>query len=154
MGFNYERGVDCMLENFGHRTESIMSHVFQHHPRAQNLWERFTRYDKIAPGQSQCGNVHFAPSSAHDYDWGNPRAVWSFCDDWYSFPDLGGQGRMVERSEWGGGDMRLLHLGWLKHLPHVAGVTNGVGNNWWEYLALARNPDRPDQAASTRLGRH
>ncbi|MFO0985361.1 MAG: hypothetical protein U1E76_27120 [Planctomycetota bacterium] len=28
MGFNYERGVGEMLEDFGHRTESIMTHVF------------------------------------------------------------------------------------------------------------------------------
>ena len=112
------------------------------------------RYDKIAPGQSQCGNVHFAPSSARDYDWGNPRQVWSFCDDWYSFPDLPGQGRMVDRSEWGGGDMRLHHLWWLKHLPHVAGETYGVGNNWWEYLALARDPDHPARPAGSRLGMH
>jgi hypothetical protein len=152
MGFNYERGVDCMLENFGHRTESIMSHVFRHHPHEQNLWERFIRYDKIAPGLSQCGNVHFAPSSARDYDWGNPRQVWSFCDDWHSFPDLPGQGRMVDRSEWGGGDMRLHHLWWLKHLPHVAGETYGVGNNWWEYLALARDPDHPARPAGSPLG--
>ena len=29
MGFNFERGVGCMLEDFGHRTESIMTHVFR-----------------------------------------------------------------------------------------------------------------------------
>src|SRR5215218_1208589 len=52
MAFNYERGVDCMLENFGHRVESIMSHVFRNHPREQNLWDVFTRYDQVAPGQS------------------------------------------------------------------------------------------------------
>ena len=61
---------------------------------------------------------------------------------------------MVECSEWGGGDMRLHHLWWLKHLPHVTGETYGVGNNWWEYLALARDPDRPALPASARLGRH
>jgi len=29
MGFNYERGVGEMLEDLGHRAESILSHVFE-----------------------------------------------------------------------------------------------------------------------------
>src|SRR5262245_36027646 len=134
MAFNYERDVGCMLENFGHRTESIMSHVFRNHPAPQNLWERFIRYDKIAPGQAQCGNVHFAPNSERDYDWGNRRPVTSFCDDWYSFPELPGSARTVSCAEWGNGDMRAHHMWWLKHLPHVAGETYGVSNNWWQYI--------------------
>jgi len=134
MAFNYERGVDCMLENFGHRTESIMSQVFRNHPRDQNLWELFTRYDQRAPGQSHCGNVHFAPSSQRDYDWGNRRAVHSYCDSWHSFPDLAGPGRAVTCAEWGNGDMREHHRWWLSHLPHVLGQTWGVSNNWWQYI--------------------
>lgn len=139
MAFNYERGVDCMLENFGHRVESIMSRVFSRHRRDQHLWDLFTRYDKVAPGRAQCGNVHFAPNSLHDYDWGNRRYVLSACDDWYRFPDMTGQAREVNCAEWGGGDMRGHHLWWLSHLPHVAGETYGVGNNWWEYILLRRN---------------
>ena len=27
----------------------------------------------VAPGQAALGNVHFAPNSERDYDWGNPR---------------------------------------------------------------------------------
>jgi hypothetical protein len=134
MAFNYERDVDCMLENYGHRVESIMSQVFARHAPQQNLWELFTRYEKSHPGQSQCGNVHFAPSSERDYDWGNPRPVLSACDDWYAFPDLRGRARVVDRSEWGGGDMRLHHIWWLNHLPRFAGESYGVSNNWWEYI--------------------
>jgi hypothetical protein len=134
MAFNYERGVDCMLENFGHRAESIMSRVFSRHPPAQNLWALFTRYEQIAPGQAQCGNVHFAPNSVRDYDWGNPRYVLSYCDDWYSFPDLPGTARWVNCTEWGNGDMRAHHLWWLSHIPCAAGETYGVSNNWWEYI--------------------
>jgi hypothetical protein len=135
MAFNYERDVGCMLENFGHRVESIMSRVFSGHPPAQNLWERFIRYDQIAPGQSQCGNVHFAPNSARDYDWGNQRVVTSYSDDWYSFPDLPGRARQVNCAEWGNGDMRAHHIWWLDHLPRVEGETYGVANNWWQYIA-------------------
>ncbi|MBO9324742.1 MAG: hypothetical protein J7463_04740 [Roseiflexus sp.] len=134
MAFNYERDVDCMLENFGHRVESIMSRVFASHPPEQNLWALFTRYDKTHPGQAHCGNVHFAPNSEHDYDWGNPRPVISYCDDWLTFPELPGRARWVDCREWGGGDMRLHHLWWLSHLPRVGGETFGVSNNWWSYV--------------------
>ena len=134
MAFNYERGVDCMLENYGHRVESIMSRVFERHPPEQNLWQLFTRYDLTPPGQAQCGNVHFAPNSVRDYDWGNRRTVLSACDDWYTFPHLPGRFRPVSCDEWGGGDMRLHHLWWLAHLPRTTGETYGVSNNWWQYV--------------------
>jgi len=134
MGFNYERDVGCMLENFGHRTESIMSKVFAGHSKEQNLWERFCRYDQIAPKRSECGNVHFAPNSQRDYDWGNSRKVLSYCDNWYNFPYLNGPPREVDAQEWGNGDMRAHHIWWLDHLPRTSGQTYGVDNNWWPYI--------------------
>jgi hypothetical protein len=134
MAFNYERDVGCMLENFGHRAESIMARAWRNHPPHHNLWERFTRYDAQQPGQAECGNVHFAPNSQHDYDWGNRRLVSSGCDDWYAFPDLVDRRRLVDCREWGGGDMRAHHIWWLQHLPHVAGTSYGIDNNWWRYI--------------------
>lgn len=134
MGFNYERGVDCMLENFGHRTESIMRAVYHNHHGERNQWEHFCRYDLSAPGRASCGNVHFAPSSQRDYEWGNPRVVASDCDDWFNYPHLTGARRPVQCQEWGGGDMRQHHLWWLRHLPQAAGTHDGVLNNWWQYV--------------------
>ncbi|GAC1640608.1 MAG: hypothetical protein NVS4B8_08260 [Herpetosiphon sp.] len=81
MGFNYERGVDCMLENWGHRAESIMAAVYQGRSGDANMWQRFTQYDQIAPGAAACGNVHFASNSRTDYEWGCRTQVWSSCDD-------------------------------------------------------------------------
>ncbi|NJN15392.1 MAG: hypothetical protein HC822_03400 [Oscillochloris sp.] len=139
MGFNYERDVGCMLENFGHRVESIMSHVYRNQRGERNLWERFTRYDQSAPGRAECGNVHFAPSSMRDYDWGNQRVVQSKADAWYNFPDLSAPARPIAAGEWGHGDMRGHHLWWLDHLPRVAGNSDGIANNWWQYVL---RPDR------------
>ena len=133
MGFNYERGVDCMLEDLCHRAESIMSRLFQNSPQ-ENLWGKFTVYDMIAPGQAACGNCHFAPNSTSDYEWGNTTYVNSSCDDWYNFPNFQGTSRQMNSKDWGGGDMRLHHKWWLKHLPKVSGETNGISNNWWEYI--------------------
>jgi len=135
MSFNYERGVDCMLENFGHRVESILSYVFNKDSSGINYWERFTLYDKIAPGEAGCGNVHYAPNSESDYDWGNKRNVYSTCDDWLNYPNLTGEKREVNYSDWGNGDMRLHHLWWLSHIPKSEGLDlNGMLNNWWGYF--------------------
>ncbi|MEP7293926.1 MAG: hypothetical protein ABI835_19220 [Chloroflexota bacterium] len=138
MGFNYERGVGEMLEDLGHRAESMLSVVFEHTHGEANLWERFTRYDKTHPGRAECGNVHFAPNSERDYDWGNPRPVPSRCENWLKFPDLGdsshGEARTVTCAEWGNGDIRKHHVWWLSRFPHVAGLANGISWNWWQYV--------------------
>ncbi len=135
MGFSYQRGVGEMHESFCHRVESHMERVWrrQGDNPDRNLWKRFILYDKVAPGQAHCGTVHFAPNSQRDYDWGNRTLVPSYCDDWLHFPDFQGRVRQVNCEEWGNGDTRLHHKWWLEHLPHVAGETQGISNNWWWY---------------------
>jgi hypothetical protein len=136
MGFNYERGVGEMLEDFGHRTESIMTHVYgSWEAKKTHAWNRFTLYDRAMPGEAACGNVHFAPNSTKDYEWGNPRPVESTCDDWLNYPRLTGKKRTVTDTEWGSGDIRKHHVWWLSHLPKAAGRTDGKLNNWWAYVA-------------------
>jgi hypothetical protein len=141
MGFNYERGVGEMLESYGHRVESIMDYVYRRKRGASNLWKRYTRYHKSHPGQSEVGNVHFAPNSRHDYDWGNISPVPSCCDNWLNYPNLIGQPKSVNSSEWGKGDIRQHHLWWLRHLPHVEGNTDGIANNWWQYIVDSNKVD-------------
>jgi hypothetical protein len=134
MGFSYERGVGEMLENFGHRVESIMRRVYGSWEHSEtHAWNRFTLYDLVAPGRAGCGNVHFAPNSVRDYDWGNRNPVWSSCEDWLDYPSLAGRRRLVDADEWGGGDIRAHHRWWLAHLPRAPGRTSGVLNNWWAY---------------------
>jgi len=141
MGFSYERGVGEMLESFGHRLESMMEKTFSKKHGEANLWERYTRYDKRNPGQAEVGNVHFAPNSERDYDWGNMKEVPSYCDDWLNFPDFKGQLNQVNADDWGNGDIRLHHQWWQKRIPHVAGRQNGIHNNWWQYIMNANEVD-------------
>jgi len=142
MGFSYERGVGEMLENLGHRAESIMEKTFEKLRGEDNLWKRFTRYDKTSPGRAAVGNVHFAPNSMRDYDWNNSSVVVSECDDWLdNFPNFKGVRRKVTASDWGNGDTRKHHLWWLTHLPKTAGRINGIHNNWWQYIMNPNNVD-------------
>lgn len=134
MGFNYERDVGCMLENFGHRVESIMQHVYTTHAAPVNIWSAFCQYDARHPQAAACGNVHFAPNSTHDYDWGNRRPVVSSCDRWRDYPHTANAPmRMVDCHEWGNGDMRAHHIWWFQHLPRYHGMLDGVWGNWWDY---------------------
>jgi hypothetical protein len=141
MGFSYERGVGEMLESMGHRAESIMEYVHRHIRSDSNLWKKFIRYEKTHPGKAEVGNIHFAPNSRHDYDWGNTDMVLSRCDSWFNFPDLSGEPRQVNSQEWGAGDTRQHHTWWLRHFPHVPGRTGGILNNWWAYVI---NPNKAE----------
>lgn len=134
MGFNYERGVGEMLESFGHRAEDTMKQVYRKLSGAANLWERFIRHERSAPGMAEVGTIHFAPNSERDYDWGNLKPALSRCENWLKFPDLSADARMVECSLWGGGDMRAHHRWWFQRLPHVSGKANGIECNWWKYI--------------------
>jgi hypothetical protein len=136
MGFSYERGVGEMLEDLGHRAESILRQVYRRKTGEAHLFDRFARYNLIAPGEANVGLMHFAPNSVRDYDWGNPTPVPSCCDDWYQFPQLPRPPhyRMVTDKDWGNGDIRLHHKWWFEHLPKAAGTTDGISNNWWQYV--------------------
>jgi hypothetical protein len=135
MGFSLERGVGEMLESYGHRVESLLEMTFEPLSGEADLWKRFTRYERIAPGQAAVGTIHFAPNSERDYDWNNPAIVKSECFDWLlNFPEFKGDMREVSASDWGNGNMRLHHTWWHNHIPHVSGRQNGIANNWWPYI--------------------
>jgi hypothetical protein len=142
-GFNYERGLGEMLEDAGHRTESIMSNIYGSPDYAKNYseyndWERFTAYDLVSKGNAGVGNVHFAPNSQSDYDWGNTNYVQSYCENWLNYPNISGASKAVNCSDWGNGNMEEHHRWWFKHLPHVEGLNEetGIYNNWWKYFSL------------------
>jgi len=142
-GFNYERGVGEMLEDAGHRMEFIMNNVYGNPDYEKNYlmyndWEKFTAHELVSPGDAGVGSVHFAPNSDSDYDWGNRSTVLSYCANWLNYPDLSGEPKEYDCSEWGDGDIREHHKWWFKHIPHVKGNNNKTDkyNNWWIYFTL------------------
>ena len=137
MGFNPERGVGEMLEDLGHRTESILRRVYGswNDKELKHAWDRFTAIDKNVPGRSGVGNVHFAPNSTKDYEWGNKTYVLSGADDWLNYPKLTGKKRRMNASDWGNGDIRAHHRWWLERLPKAPGRgPDGKLANWWSYV--------------------
>ena len=126
-----------MLEDYGHRTESIMKHVYgSWEPKQTHAWNRFTLYDKQMPGEAACGNVHFAPNSQNDYEWGSKTFVFSSCDDWLDYPNLTGKKRLMNADDWVNGGIRAHHKWWLHRLPKAAGRgPDRKLSNWWSYVS-------------------
>jgi len=139
MGWNYERGEGEMIESYCHRIESVLSLTVgrglwdpKRHP--DNSWNRFTRIDKDFPGQAEVGTVHYAPNSVSDYDWGNTNAVWTYADDWLTYPNLPRRKKLLNAISGGWDGIARHHLWWMKRLPRHAGVTDGFCSNWWQYI--------------------
>ena len=138
MALNPERGLDCALESFGHRSESILCHVYgswSSDTTINHLWDKFTRIQKNAPGLAACGNVHYPPNGVADYDYSNAAYVDSLADDWLlNYPNFKGLSRRFNAAEWNF-DHHLYLKWWLGHMPHQPGrYTDGKLNNWWGYL--------------------
>lgn len=126
MGFNYERGVSEMLEDLGHRVEGTMKQVYGSWTARDfsHDWNKFTALEKDSPGKAGCGNVHYGPNSTSDYEWNNPRAVASNCEDWLNYPNLTGATQSFGCERWECDGYKYLKW-WLNHLP----------SSWWKYIA-------------------
>ena len=101
-------------------------------------WDRFTANIAQSPITPGVGSCHYAPNSASDYDWANPRYVTSNADDWLNYPSLTGATESINYTAWTNGGTRDTFLGhhnwWLEHLPRAPGTNaDGRQNNWWKY---------------------
>lgn len=149
-GFNYERALDCMLEDAGHRFEFTMDRVYfgpGYHRISEanyankkysqlNDWEKFYAHDLLTGGKiiAGVGNVHCGPNARFDYDWDNVDKSVSYADDWLNYPNLKGTTTMVNGSTWGN-TQEGHHIWWLKRIPHANGKNaQGIYNNWWKYF--------------------
>ncbi len=139
MGLNYERKMSLALESYGHRTESVLWHLYGRWDREAadpNNWEKYTMFEKPHPGKANIGNIHFPPNGDHDYDWVNKTPVTTNADVWNYYPDIkSDMTRTVDCTEW-----QCSHEGymrwWFSHLPHFEGINAADGhlNNWWRYV--------------------
>ncbi len=106
-GLSFERGVDCMVEDLGHRVEStIGQQVYAawntyspdstgYDPAKNNtMYDAFVSWQARNPGAAACGFVHVSPNTptfaftgtgsdkAWVYDWSTKDTAVSNCDDW------------------------------------------------------------------------
>jgi hypothetical protein len=147
MGLNPERGVAEALHSFGHRCESMLTHVYgswSGTATVNHLWDRFTRVGPThGVSVAGCGNIHYPPNASSDYQYSVSTPVTSEADRWLTFPALTGGTASVSASTWGGPDHHRNFLRWwLTRLPKAPGRYNeptnaanhGKLNNWWGYL--------------------
>lgn len=138
LGFNYERGVSEMLEDFGHRTEGTMRTVYGGWFAGANTdWDKFTKGRAFHPNDGTfaygCGSIHEPFNAAGGYDWGNTSAIANTCSAWTNYPPAPTTLQTQTCSIWGCTGYGYLNW-WLGHLPKATGVTNGKQNNWWKYV--------------------
>jgi hypothetical protein len=139
MGFSYERGPAEMIHNLCHRTEATMSLVYGGW-KAEVLntsWAKFAANQQQS-GTAAVGTCHYPPNAVTDYDYCNDQTVSSSADDWYNYPLLTGQYRLVNSADWLDGmhDCQQGYLlWWFHHLPNREGIApDGKLNCWWRYV--------------------
>ena len=166
-GFNYERGVAEMLHDTCHRAEASLNRVFGQwnlkDPR--NDWELFSANASQSSGFAGIGTCHWPANAQHDYDYGNPREVPSWAEDFLNYPrlkcrDRKGGIKMVSRDTWsrpmyGHVDEHATYMRWyFTLLPRAPGTAkDGRQNNWWKYLYDFTNYTENGQPVNRKMAR-
>ena len=123
--YNYGRGPSEAVEDHMHQIEAVLRQV-----DPELFWHKFVG----KPGEGRCGWAHFPPNGERDYDWRNPKYVWTDIEDWR--PDGGGTKQQLNCDRWQG-DSLAWFIYWMQNLP---GVDNGLTyrgrslTNWWHWI--------------------
>lgn len=144
MGLNWERGFPEQLESYGHRAESIIIAKYGSGRQCSSTdaYSEFEKNSKRYPGCSRfgVGDAHNPFNSAAEYDRCNATLVGTNNDQWYSFPFHQVTYQLSERKDawsWVRSDCTQAYLvWWYKHMPHVDLTFQGVGGDWWRYIAI------------------
>ena len=123
--YNYGRGPSEAVEDHMHQIEAVLRQV-----DPELFWHKFVG----KPGEGRCGWAHFPPNGERDYDWRNPKYVWTDIEDWR--PDGGGTKQQLNCDRWHG-DSLAWFIYWMQNLP---GAENGLTyrgrplTNWWHLI--------------------
>ncbi|MBV9867711.1 MAG: hypothetical protein JO316_20360 [Abitibacteriaceae bacterium] len=135
--YNYGRGPSEAVEDHMHQIEAVLRHVDQ-----DMFWNKFVG----EVGAGRCGWSHFPPNGEHDYDWANPKYVWTDIEDWT--PEGTGPKQRLNCQRWNG-DSLTWFIYWMQNLP---GAGNGLTyqgcplTNWWTFIGDF------DRAMAAKLG--
>ena len=139
--YNYQRGVSEAVEDHMHQIEAVLNYIdgrdrtpHQEWPKLL-FWGKFVGSDAshkiVKPG---AGWAHYPPNAVQDYDWANPREVFTDMDEW--IPDGGGKQTPITSKRWGGNSLRWF-IYWMQHLPGPNNQLTFQGkalNNWWLFI--------------------
>lgn len=149
--FNYERENNVMIEDWGHRMESILGFKVYggwNSVTGNTTFDRWTRIDKNNPGEGAVGNAHYPVNGQSDYDYANTTMVWSTADDWLKYPNLTGLKQKVSCRNWAGPYVNDYHRNYLIWMFYRMPVAPGLGPdgkqaNWWKYVV---NPNAQEES--------
>lgn len=122
--YNYQRGASEAVEDHIHQIEAVLRYVDE-----DLFWRKFVGQ----PGEGRCGWAHFPPNGERDYDWANPKFVWTDIEDWR--PD-GGERKKMNCRRWNCNSLDWF-IFWMQNLP---GAENGIIyrgkplSNWWTFI--------------------
>src|SRR5215216_6425385 len=141
MGLSYERGVGEAMHSFGHRQEATMTKVYGRwqQNRTANNWDRFGLVKLQSPDYtySGCGSIHYPLNALAEYDYADPVAVLTNCEDFNNYPALSDPlaiAQPLSCTVWNCDHLAYM-LYWFGHLPSRAGCgADIVENNWWSYF--------------------
>lgn len=163
MGCSFERSTDLAIHCWGHRFESIMSHVYgdfkqfyenRYAEKQLNNWERFCGYKgnygsgkfPEQVGYAHIGFCHFPPNGDNDYDYYEKAYFNTYADEWLDYPRIRMNKRKARRvncEDWkkvapdADDPYQMGYMIWyLGHMPHFNGLNMADGhlNNWWYYV--------------------
>jgi len=123
--FNYQRGTSEAMESRVHQIEAILREIDY-----DLFWNKFVG----RPGEGRCGWAHYPPNAERDYDWANPKLVWTDIEDWT--PEGHGEKKQMNCERWNC-DSLTWFIFWMQNLP---GLNNGITyrgrplTNWWTFL--------------------
>lgn len=146
MGWNYERGLAEAIHSYGHKIENALGLTvgrgFWDGCNGNSDFDHYTCIQKdVSPTTpvtvAGCGNVHYPPNGAVDYDYANSTVVSDACESWTNYPFTSKTINTRACEAWGcTGDTQLIFLKWwMNHLPRKDGITSNSNlKNWWKYI--------------------
>lgn len=139
--YNYQRGTSEAIENHMHQIEHLLNWVDGRDYTPPRKWDRLLFWGKFVGSDSShkivnpgCGWAHYPPNAERDYDWANPRYVWSDIEDWQ--PDGQSKKQRINCDKWEGNSLKWF-VYWMQNLP---GLDSGLIYkskpllNWWIFI--------------------
>jgi len=123
--YNYGRGPSEAVEDHMHQIEAVLRHI-----DPDLFWNKFVG----KPGAGRCGWAHYPPNGERDYDWRNPKVVWTDIEDWR--PDGSGVKQPLNCDRWRG-DSLTWFIYWMQNVPGAANGLTDRGRsllNWWRWI--------------------